>query len=308
MSSAHGRGAPPDYAFSRSLPDQILLFARYGLFKLATRRSAPLFVRGADHLSAMPQVAGIHEPEVTGLIEALSRTHGDFLLDVGANVGLIACQLAGRFAHYEVVEPNPVVFRVLEANTMMRLGDASLRRHCVALGREDGTLTLTIPRGNFGGAFLHDGNAYDDATLAAKDGFDALDAANYVSTPVEVRAARPFFAEIFARLAAEGRARGVLKLDVEGFEQLVLDSVFAELPADFSLAIVFENWSPDFDPARFGAPTHDVSWLALAPDAPEARRWMGKYLHKLIHGRRRRLTPVAPDLLVGDLLALAAPR
>ena len=42
----------------------------------------------------------------------------------------------------------------------------------------------------------------------------------------------------------------MIKIDVEGFEEVVLFGIAEVLPADFNVAIIFENFNKDFDFVR----------------------------------------------------------
>src|ERR1039457_1398249 len=63
-----------------------------GLFKYLTKNSTNLFLKGKDIISIYPQTVGIHEPTITSLIDHFaSNGYSDFLIDIGANIGLTSC-------------------------------------------------------------------------------------------------------------------------------------------------------------------------------------------------------------------------
>jgi hypothetical protein len=50
---------------------------------------------------------------------------------------------------------------------------------------------------------------------------------------------------LFASMRSMGLRKGVIKIDVEGFESLVLQAISLTVPEDFEVMVVFENWNLD---------------------------------------------------------------
>ena len=44
-------------------------------------------------------------------------------------------------------------------------------------------------------------------------------------------------------LKSKNKRKGFIKIDVEGFEKLVIKQIAESIPKNFSAIIVFENWS-----------------------------------------------------------------
>ena len=162
-----------DFAYTETSVSVVSKNLRDRLFQRLTRKSANLFLRGRDLISAGPLVDGVHEPVVTSLIQhAAEHGHTDFLIDIGANIGLISCQVGNRFKHVHMFEPNPYCCNILEVNSVIALNSTRYHIHRFGLGDEDKKTVLNVPRHNWGGAFINDAsNSYDATTLAKKDSF-----------------------------------------------------------------------------------------------------------------------------------------
>jgi hypothetical protein len=116
------------------------------------------------------------------------------------------------------------------------------------LGDQDKNTVLTVPKGNWGGAFINDeSNTYDQDILAQKDQFEKISDENYVSVDISIRKTESVLSELFQKLAATNLTSGVIKIDVEGYEAAVLRGLAESLPAEFKVMVVFESWDPDFD-------------------------------------------------------------
>lgn len=220
-------------------------FAR--LFRIATKDSLNIFFRGKDVISIDPQVFGFHEEILTRFIaQSASSGLSDFLVDIGANIGLSSCQNGSAFQKVICFEPNPLCANVLRTNLAISLDESSFEVHEFALGQADGEFDLYIPRYNWGGAFVRESNGYSDRVLSAKDGFNNIETKNYLVRTVTVKDAECVFAGLFSSLAGQGLEKGVVKIDVEGFEKLVVSALAKALPRNFEVLVVFENFDPDF--------------------------------------------------------------
>jgi FkbM family methyltransferase len=168
------------------------------------------------------------------------------MLDIGANIGLTSCQCGDFFREVCMFEPNPEIFPILELNTKLMLRSCRTRAFNVGLGPVSMKSTLNIPVHNWGGAFIHDGfNAYPDSLFAERHLVRALDVTAYRQVPIQIEAAAGLLPGLFAEFRQAGLNRGVIKLDTEGYEKAILESVAPLLPGDFATVIVFENWDPD---------------------------------------------------------------
>lgn len=265
-----------DFTFPESLRSVLGYRFKKARFRRLTRQSSNLFLRGGDVISIDPQVIGVHEPVVTSLIDSFCRAgYSDFLIDIGANIGLTSCQNGKRFQRVDMFEPNPLCCKILEVNSAIALGKTKHHIHSYGLGAEEMSAVLTVPTLNWGGAFIRDkSNSYDSKALANKDGLDGLFADNYFEVEIRVREASAALAPIFSELEASQLKRGVIKIDVEGYEPAVLKGIAQALPSGLKALIVFESWSADFDMAgvlsHFGG---RATPYKLIRDAPWKNNW-----------------------------------
>ena len=54
-------------------------------------------------------------------------------------------------------------------------------------------------------------------------------------------------------------SRGVVKIDVEGDEEVIFGKIIETLPADFSAVVVMENWFDRFPVSRFLSAGHSLA-------------------------------------------------
>ncbi|MBX9837544.1 MAG: FkbM family methyltransferase [Silvanigrellaceae bacterium] len=159
------------------------------LFLKSTKNSMDLFLRGRDIISVYPQTHGTHEPHIINLISNLSAIgFSDFLIDIGANIGLTSCQSGKNFKEVHMFEPNPYCCKILEVNSKIALNKTNYKIYEFGLGDQNIKSVLTVPINNWGGAFIKDeSNSYDEATLLKKDGFEVYDESNYFNVEIEVK-------------------------------------------------------------------------------------------------------------------------
>ena len=142
------------------------------LLRKLTRKSPNIFLRSGDTISKGPLIDGIHEGPLTKFIgNSAENGMSDFLIDIGANIGLTSCQNGNGFKKVYCFEPNPLCLNILKTNLAISLGKGDFKIFDFALGDEDGEFDLYVPKHNWGGAFVKDGNDYADDVLGKKDGF-----------------------------------------------------------------------------------------------------------------------------------------
>jgi FkbM family methyltransferase len=217
-------------------------------FKKITRRSSDIFVRGGDIISLGPLIFGVHEETLTKYIDNIAdKGSSDFFIDIGANIGLTSSQNGVKFKRIFCFEPNPLCVNILKTNLAISLTEGSFKIFDFALGDEDGEFNLHIPKHNWGGAFIKSNNEYPDDVLGQKDGFKSIDRKNYLITTVQVKNAEVVFKNLFSLLISENLQKGVIKIDVEGYEKKVLIAIAKSIPPSIEATIVFENHDPEFD-------------------------------------------------------------
>jgi FkbM family methyltransferase len=248
---------------------------RFGLWLF--RKSLPLFVRGTDSISLDPLVNGQWDHVLQALFRhAAANDFSDFFIDIGANIGLTSCQCGALFRQVVMYEPNPELFPVLTLNagTMLRAGQ--WRAFNFGLGPLPRDTTLNVPAENFGGAFVHDEhNAYSDALFARKHAQSHFDLTHYRQISIHLESTTEVLSTLFAELQCGKLLRGVIKIDVEGYEKAIVEGIAACLPAGMRCLIVFENWDAQFDVAallgKFSRPA-SAYYITRTP-APRGALW-----------------------------------
>ena len=114
-------------------------------YKISTQKSMNVFLRGTDIISVSPQVEGIHEESLTKLIDDVANNGAsDFLIDIGANIGLNSCQNGSKFKKVICFEPNPLAVNILKTNLAISLIKNNFEVFQFALGESDGEFELFL--------------------------------------------------------------------------------------------------------------------------------------------------------------------
>ena len=173
-----------------------------------------LSVSLADHVGRAAFYVGDLDRKVSALIDRFVKP-GDTVLDIGANIGLVAFRLSKRVGpggKVHAFEPNSAVAdrfgRSLDANAI-----SNVEIHRIALGSEPGTQPLSIPSGNAGAASLVSGRVEGKTADVRVERLDDLNLG-----PVSF-----------------------VKMDVEGFEEQVLRGYARTLRSAPPQVILFEQ-------------------------------------------------------------------
>lgn len=258
-----------------------------------------IFLKPNDGISHLPLLGETHDEDVVQALVHLARFLPGTFLDIGANIGLVSVAMAGHVGKIICIEANPLVCNILKVNLALNCSDFAV--HEYALGSTASTATLHVPRKNLGGAFLLDSNQYDLDQLARKDGYARYSSENYLSQEVTIRACD----DALEAIKAGGHQSLLVKIDVEGLDQLVLQSALKVFPALFAsaaIAVVFEShdrasakWLRE-QTQQWG---YEVYGLRVV-HRPRIRQPVLRRLYKLVAGERDELefTPLqelAPD-------------
>jgi FkbM family methyltransferase len=196
------------------------------VFRRITRPSTGMCLRGRAIISVGRQITGTGEPDITHLVDQIVELGcNEFLIDIGANIGLMACHNGPKFGHVHMYEPNPICVEVLRANCMVMLNSTPHHIHAFALSEADGSETLRIPKHYWVGAFVHRDNAYSYDLLSRKDRFHALSDANYLLVNIPSRNAAGELTRVFGDLLTQGLRLGAVKIDVAGDEEQVFSHI-----------------------------------------------------------------------------------
>lgn len=298
---------PDDYRYSVNNLEFMRRDSAEKRFKQVTRSALPLFLRGGDTITITPSVAGFHEDDVESVIRWAARNgHGDFLIDIGANIGLTSCLVGDCFSAVRCYEPNPLAFAILGVNTKIGIAPGvDVRLFNYGIGNENSTTELLVPKSNWGGAFVVQGNSYDQETLLRKDGFRNFDEGNYIRQTVEIRTAESSLAQVFDEFRAQGKRSGVIKIDAEGFELSILEAVSGIVPADFGLVIVFENHMRDVTREQLVSLFRSRADLFLLDTRKVRGATLVRYVRSILGAKREsRLRPVDEYLGKGNFVMI----
>ena len=173
-------------------------------------KDANVYLKPNDIISHRPTLFGMHKPHIEALITEAYKTHGDFLLDIGANIGMTSALVGRRFRRVDCVEPNELVVNSLKTNLAMNLSATEHEVHAVDLGKEDGLLTLRVPPDNFGGAHVEDGNPQFDGQTAARHSNQFSDRSDHLAINVVIREAGKWLDGRFVALREAGLSKNVM--------------------------------------------------------------------------------------------------
>jgi len=230
------------------------------LYNLLVDRRASMLLKPTDIISVRPTVLGYHEPSLEALIRDLAGEYGDFFLDIGANIGLSSIMVGELFRRIDCVEPNPLMINILRTNIVISGLDNRAQIHDFALGQIDGRSELFVPAKNYGAAYIADNNPCAGSGMEQR----LQNAGEATPQTIEVRGAAPWFRELFASYALEDYAAGIIKIDAEGYEPIILEGLLETMPAPFRAVVILENFLPNFDTDRFAPGLHDLCWQHLA--------------------------------------------
>jgi FkbM family methyltransferase len=277
--------------------------------EILTRKSPNIFLRGGDIISFNTQIEGIHEPFLKELIDNTAENgFSDFLIDIGANIGLTSSQSGNKFKKVYCFEPNPLCVNILKTNLTISLNKNDIEIFDFALGDVDGEFDLYVPKHNWGGAYVRDGNDYSEDVLSKKDRFNKFNKENYIVNRVKVKNSKDAFKDLFSSINDKNLCKGVIKIDVEGFERKVLLGIANTLPSSLNVVIVFENWDTNFDlnEIKSAFKSRSVSYLKLRHSIFGTNKTkLKKIFEFILFGNKTTLTSFEGDeTLAGDIVIM----
>lgn len=218
-----------------------------------------LLVPTGDYVGRALTLTGDLDRKISRTFEQVARP-GDFILDIGANLGLHTLQasrIAGSGGRVLAFEPNPSMTMVLrESLGANSCGNVELRE--CALGSEEATLELHVPSDHAGKGSL------------LKSSLERV-RCDRISVPVKT---------LDSVLAGESSRIGLVKIDVEGFESQVLAGARDLLSSSPPHAWIFE--------------THHLSGGLRSEPVAETLRIAGYRLFYIV-GRGVRVQQVLAD-------------
>lgn len=226
------------------------------IYKRLVNKNANFYLKPNDIISHRPTLFGYHESLIEKLIDKTSAKHSHFFLDLGANIGLTSSLVGNSFQRVDCVEPNELVFNILKTNLAMNLNSNNYHCHMIGLGKDDETMNLIVPKDNFGGAFVEKDNKL---SLNKKNEMSK----QFLDIKVEIVCSKNWLKAYFLKLKKLNLSKGVVKIDVEGYEEIIFDSLIATLPKNFELVVIMENWFEHFPINKFTTPNHNFDWYYL---------------------------------------------
>jgi len=241
------------YIFREKISDRFRFLYGRKFYKFLSSRAPNVYLKHGDIISLNPTVLGSHEPHVEDFIRTSSQTHCDFFLDIGANIGITSVLVGNGFTRIDCVEPNPQVADILSVNLSLNFAKEQFHVHRIGLGSDNSMQKLRIPRDNFGGAQVIGNNPLKDVS--------EIDPRESTDVEIDVKDSVSWFSEVFRDYMSLNLKRGVIKIDVEGYEAIVLEGLLKALPSKLNAIVILENWFSTFDTLRFNSDKHDVSWF-----------------------------------------------
>jgi FkbM family methyltransferase len=200
-------------------PDTIRYLFSYGLLtwlaKVAAKRPQRLFVEIQSNIDRHILSEGLFEKGVIDLLRDLIVSTGctDLMIDIGANIGNHTVALAPLFKEVAAVEPHPVLFRILEANSI-RNGLGHVKCHNFGLAGEDTTATLTESSSNHGLSRVRERSKLSPEVFG-------LSVESFGSEfAIDLKSSEDFVGGFGDRLD-----RSFIKIDVEGMEQEIVTAI-----------------------------------------------------------------------------------
>lgn len=219
-----------------------------------------------------------------GVIAALEKVIADtgatrMMVDVGANIGNHTVALSHLFDRVEAVEPHPILFRVLEANVLWNKR-TNVTCHNVGLGATAGTATLEESGKEQSISRVRERSVLPPET------FGLSSAAFGNSYAIELKDAHEFFSGF-----TEDLSRAFIKIDVEGMEQEIIESILPLLREHRPLLgfELFTKAQPDLARMVSGIPGYELLAIRMH-DVGTNKLW--RALKLLFTGRYYTLEPV----------------
>jgi FkbM family methyltransferase len=227
----------------------ILASLKRKLFARLTDNASQLFTKAGDISSIDVQLFGVCDPVLTQSIQHFNKCgYDNYFFDIGANIGLISCEIGDTFTEVYMFEPNYLCSKILEVNTAITLSKTRFKIYKYGLGSFEKKTQLMVPRHNWGGGYIKDElNSYDSHILLNKDSFTTYNSDNYLKLEIEIRDTSTELRKLFTELSQRKLRNGVIKIDVEGYEPIVIKGIAAAIPPECSCYIIFESLNSDLD-------------------------------------------------------------
>ena len=252
----------------------------------ARKRPATMFVEISSTIDRHVLSEGFFEKGVLDALRHVIAESGttELMIDIGANIGNHTVALAPLFRQVHAVEPHPVIFRVMEANVLHN-GLSHVTGHNFGLGGTAGSATLEELPTEHSISRVAERSVLPPSTFGlSEDQFGS----RYT---IELRSAHDFVAQFGKSLG-----RGFIKIDVEGMEQEIIESI-APLLRQYRPLVGFELFSkaqPDLIGLVGTIPGYEL-WGIRLHDVGRSKLWRSFKL--LFTGRKNTLERIDPAKL-----------
>lgn len=240
------------------------------IHKFLIRKSGNYYLKPNDIISHRPTLFGYHEPHLEALFFQLSKTHDDFLIDIGANIGMTTVMVGHGFKAIHCVEPNTIISKILDVNVSLAGITNKTTIHEIGLGYETKMEELHIPKFNFGGAYITNNNDYNNSDTLMKRHDEEKTIQN-----IQIVEANYWIKNLFS--ANQNWKNGVIKIDVEGFESHIFKALLNNVPKDVSVVVIMENFLDKFEFEAFKSPNHTIDFFGFY----KQKQYLKSFLFKL---------------------------
>lgn len=238
-----------NFTFKLSVKKFVKNYIKFLFFKKITENGLNLIFRNKDIITPYPATSGVYDEHIKIFLTHVSKKeYSDFLIDIGANIGLTSCQSGDNFKQIHMFEPNSDCFKILEVNSKIALKNTDYFLYNFGLGEEDGTFKLSIPDENWGGGYIkHESNPIHSKISQDKENKTITEENTNSETQVQIKNAGNELRNIFYSLEPKNLTKGIIKIDVEGLETPIIRAIAKIIPDSFELIIIFETWDKKID-------------------------------------------------------------
>jgi FkbM family methyltransferase len=197
-------------------------FAIRGLAKKVSSRDYKFFLDVSSGVDRAILNSGTFEKAIVEIIKTvcISTQYTDQLVDIGANIGNHSVNLANVFKKVAAIEPNPVIFKVLEANLLRNnIRNALCYNFGLAEHVSSATLVATAENHSLGKVKQH-------TTLGA-GAFNIDESAFDIEYDIQLESTATFFERFTGT-----NSKTFIKIDVEGMEQEILTQLLPFIRAE----------------------------------------------------------------------------
>jgi FkbM family methyltransferase len=292
------------FSSKESLYQRHLTRNKENLYKFLTKQAMPLFLRGKDAISIGPQVSGFHEKRIYDLVKYYAETGlNDFFIDIGANIGLSSCQSGNEFKEIHCFEPNPNCYSILSINTKLALHKPQIFLNAYGLGEKEEYLELMVPKTNWGGGFINDkNNSYSEEQLLSKDGTNSFNSFEYEKISISVKSAKSELTNLFNNLQSKGYTKGFIKIDVEGYEPLIIKAISETIPKQFEVVILFECFDKTANPTPLFNQKENINIYKLVRSPQKSMSKLKRIIKIIKSGYEYKLEKFNPQSNSSDIV------